>query len=45
MTDDDLASRAEDLAFARGCENGNECWWDCVAAARATLTEADHAST
>lgn len=31
--------RAYDLAFARGCENSNECWMDCVDAAQWSINE------
>lgn len=31
--------RANDLAFARGCETWNDCWSDCVETARDQIVE------
>lgn len=33
----DTTDRADDLAAARGCQYGNECWTDCTSAAQAAL--------
>lgn len=33
--------RAEDLAFGRGCDVYNDCWSECVEAARDQIVEGD----
>ena len=32
-------SRAEDLAYGRGCQPWNECWTDCLGSARDAIVD------